>query len=181
MVHAREARKSTTCTLLRPILKKFFSIALNRLQSTTLACPLRLENQLKKMAKKETILIVDDDKAIRDSLERVLRLENFSVCLAANGTEAVREALRSQIDFVLLDLNLGPNESGWDTFDALHKLNASLPIFVMTGEAPRMAHASASHAAALLMKPISDYPFLFRRLRELSGQRKEALSLLHDN
>jgi DNA-binding NtrC family response regulator len=131
------------------------------------------------MTETKTILIVDDDKSVRDSLERVLRLQNFDVLLAVSGKDALREALRAKIDFVFLDLNLGPNDDGWDTFDALQKVAPSLPVLVMTGEAPRMAHSSASRAAALLLKPITDYPYLFRRLRELQkpGQAMEGLAV----
>ena len=120
-----------------------------------------------------TVLLIDDDRSVRDSLGRVLRVENFDVVLAENGKEALREAIRTKVDFVVLDLNLGPEESGWETFRALSELSPSRPILVMTGEPDRLAHSAASRAAALLIKPL-DLGFLFRRLRELTIYQQPA-------
>jgi DNA-binding NtrC family response regulator len=121
------------------------------------------------MTAKPNILVIDDDRAVREALDRVLRVEQFEVVLAANAEEALREFLRHKVDAVLLDLNLSHEENGWDTFDALNQLAPSLPILVMSGQPDRFSHASAHAAAALLPKPI-DFSALFekrhRKLRE---------------
>ena len=52
------------------------------------------------------ILVVDDDKAVRDSLKRALVLEGYDVDLAADGTEAVRSLTQAAPDAIVLDLQL---------------------------------------------------------------------------
>jgi DNA-binding NtrC family response regulator len=113
------------------------------------------------------ILVVDDDRAVREALGSVLCMEQFEVVLAANSEEAVREFLRQKIDVVLLDLNLGREENGWNLFQALTDLCSSLPVVVISGQPDRFLHESASGAAALFEKPI-DLSLLVRTLRRLS-------------
>ncbi|MBJ6749509.1 sigma-54-dependent transcriptional regulator [Geomonas anaerohicana] len=79
----------------------------------------------------KTILIADDDAAIRRTLELHLGEEGFSVVTAANGRLAVEIAAESRIDLVLLDLRLG----GVDGFEALRLMKerrAELPVVMVT-------------------------------------------------
>ena len=50
------------------------------------------------------ILVVDDEPAVREALERILRLEGFEVALASDGREAVRNQAAAPADAVLLDV-----------------------------------------------------------------------------
>ena len=117
---------------------------------------------------KQTILVVDDDASVREALAHVLRFENLNVVVAASSAEALREYLRQKIDLALLDLNLSrePQECGWDLLRDLHEISPSLPILVMSGFPDQFVHAEASHAVALLEKPL-DFSVLFDKLRHL--------------
>ena len=79
------------------------------------------------------VLIVDDDKDIRDLLSVVIGKEGFRVALAQDGEDAQAKARALLPDLILLDLML-PKANG---FEALHELQAdetaSIPIIVMTG------------------------------------------------
>jgi DNA-binding NtrC family response regulator len=119
------------------------------------------------MTEDVNILVIDDDRAVREALRSVLRIEQFEVVLAATSEEAVREFLRQKIDVVLLDLNLACEENGWDIFQALKAIAPSLPIVVMSGQPQRFYHESASEAAARFEKPI-DLSLLVTKLRKLS-------------
>jgi len=59
------------------------------------------------VTQRANVLLVDDDVTVRQSLERVLTLENFRVVPVSNGHDALREFGQKHIDIVLLDLNLG--------------------------------------------------------------------------
>jgi DNA-binding NtrC family response regulator len=118
------------------------------------------------MTEAVNILVIDDDRAVREALGSVLSMEQFEVVLAANSEEAVREFIRQKVDLVLLDLNLGREENGWDIFHTLTDLCPSLPIVVISGQPERFLHESASIAAALFEKPI-DLCLLVRTLRRL--------------
>jgi len=79
------------------------------------------------------VLIVDDDKGVRELLEILVRKEGFQVETAADGEEALNKARKSLPNIILLDLML-PKSGG---FEVLHELQAEetsgIPIIVMTG------------------------------------------------
>jgi len=52
----------------------------------------------------KTVLIVDDDELIRDSLGRVLRDKGLSVQLATNGKDGLKKALAGGVDMVVTDV-----------------------------------------------------------------------------
>ena len=79
----------------------------------------------------KTILIADDDKAIRRTLEMHLTEVGYLVITAANGSDAVDLALTKNIDLMLLDLRL----TGMDGFEVLTRVKESkpsLPIIMIT-------------------------------------------------
>lgn len=78
-----------------------------------------------------TILIADDDIAIRRTLELHLTEEGYAVVTAANGPNAVEVALGKEIDLMLLDLRL----SGMDGFEVLGRVKErrpDLPVVMIT-------------------------------------------------
>src|SRR5918998_1708121 len=50
------------------------------------------------------VLVADDDRAVRESLDRVLRYEGYQVDLACDGAEALRQAMTGDPDAVILDV-----------------------------------------------------------------------------
>ncbi len=54
----------------------------------------------------KTILLVDDEPAIREALRKTLRAENYEAVLAENGREAIERHGAEHIDLLLLDLNI---------------------------------------------------------------------------
>jgi DNA-binding response OmpR family regulator len=110
------------------------------------------------MIRQSNLLLVEDDMAVRQSLTRVLATENYKVFGASSCREALLLCTQNQIDVVLLDLNLDP-EDGWDVFHQLRELRPDLPIFVTSGQPQRFAHSSADRANGTLEKPF-DLPVL---------------------
>ena len=80
-----------------------------------------------------TILIVDDDVALRHTTAMMLECEGFKVRSAANGLEALQELERNpHIDAILLDL-LMPVMDGRETFHQLRHFWASIPVIIVSG------------------------------------------------
>ncbi|MBJ6802234.1 sigma-54-dependent transcriptional regulator [Geomonas propionica] len=79
----------------------------------------------------KTILIADDDAAIRRTLELHLCEEGYSVVTAANGRVAVDIAAESRIDLVLLDLRLGVMD-GFEALRLMKEHRAELPVVMIT-------------------------------------------------
>lgn len=120
---------------------------------------------------KKTILVVDDDASVRDSVNNVLRDAGYESELAAGGMEAIVKFDSRPIDLVLLDIGL-PNKNGWQTCRHLAREHAGVPIIVMTGQTEQFKSALASGAAALMEKPLDAHELL-RTIQTLLDKAKE--------
>ncbi|HEV3117191.1 MAG TPA: response regulator, partial [Gemmataceae bacterium] len=80
-----------------------------------------------------TILVVDDEPAVRDVIRRFLEIAGYHVTCAANSAEA-EELLNGglQPDLAILDLMM-PKEDGLGSFQLLRRLRPQLPILLCTG------------------------------------------------
>ena len=127
------------------------------------------------MTRQFSLLVVDDDLAVRESITRVLEAEGYHVSSAASCPDAIQEFDRRPIDMVLLDLNLG-KEEGWRAFHALKERRPSLPIIVTSGRAEELTHTSAQRASGVLEKPF-DMPVLLTILKQASPSTNFHVSL----
>jgi DNA-binding response OmpR family regulator len=135
------------------------------------------------------ILIVDDDRAILDTLTRLLNDIGYDILTATDGAQAVSTARQEKPDLILLDLIFPPDvEHGggiaWDGFliiDWLRRLDEmkNVPIFIMTmGDAEQYQNtAFAKGASAFFPKPI-DNDALSAMVRNTLGESSTETSLL---
>jgi two-component system response regulator MprA len=77
------------------------------------------------------ILVVDDDRAVREALERALGLEGYDVELAADGAEALASVERHEPDAIVLDV-LMPGVDGLEVCRVLRKAQSRVPILMLT-------------------------------------------------
>ena len=77
-----------------------------------------------------SILVVDDERTLRDTLEYNLRREGYRVLVAADGNAAIRVAYAERPDLVILDIML-PGMSGFDVCRALRK-ELTMPILMLS-------------------------------------------------
>ena len=54
----------------------------------------------------QKVLVVDDDKVLRESLEKALKINGFLVQSADNGEEAVKMVRANEYDLVVMDVNM---------------------------------------------------------------------------
>ena len=120
---------------------------------------------------KTKVLVIDDDAAIRESVNQILEREGYEVLLAADGQEAVSRCDPQQIDLLLLDINL-PVRHGWDAFEEITARNPSMPVIVITGDYGQYVTAKAAGASAFIEKPI-DPVLLLQTIQELLVEPKE--------
>lgn len=80
-----------------------------------------------------TLLLVDSDQAISQSLQKNLQHEGYEVLVAGNGSEGVELALRDRPDLVLLEIDL-PDMSGFEVCRMLRS-QLSLPIVIVSQRA----------------------------------------------
>jgi CheY-like chemotaxis protein len=122
-------------------------------------------------ARKFTVLLVEDDAAVRRYLEVILRRAGYEVVTAGNGLEAIKAALATKVDAVVTDA-LMPHLSGHELCRYLRARPelSRLPILLLSGLEPNAAAPEQSeHADAHLTKPVRPEVFtdcLARLLRD---------------
>ncbi|MFF0290624.1 response regulator transcription factor [Streptomyces sp. NPDC005262] len=102
------------------------------------------------------VLVVDDDPAIRRSLERGLRLAGFVVALAGGGRPALAHLRRETTDVVVLDISM-PDLDGIQVCRALREDGSDLPVLMLSAldeTADRIAGLQAG-GDDYLIKPFS--------------------------
>ncbi|EFV14185.1 response regulator transcription factor [Segniliparus rugosus] len=121
------------------------------------------------------ILVVDDDRAVRDSLRRSLSFNGYSVRTAENGIEALSQILEDRPDAMVLDVMM-PGLDGLEVCRRLRGSGDDLPILVLT------ARDTVSERVAGLDAGADDYlpkPFaleeLLARVRALLRRRTPQL------
>ena len=77
------------------------------------------------------ILVVDDDTAVRDSLERTLRFEGHAVTTARDGLEALDSVRTDEPDALILDVSM-PNLDGLETCRRLRASGSLVPVLMLT-------------------------------------------------
>ena len=104
------------------------------------------------------ILIIEDEKDIRDFAARVLELEGYKVLQAVNGSEGLRMLRQYPVSLVLLDLRL-PDYDGWTLLEELKgdPQLSMVPVVMFTASAAvsRRSQALAVGAVDYLVKPLS--------------------------
>lgn len=96
------------------------------------------------------ILVVDDEKNIREGLGKVLELDGYKVLLACDGKEAVQNLNRGDIDLVITDLKM-PNLSGEEVLQKATTMSPNLPVIILTG------HGTIENAVRAMKNGAYDY------------------------
>jgi len=122
---------------------------------------------------KVTILVVDDERAVRDSLRHALELEGYTVELAVDGGDALARVERSSPDAIVLDV-LMPGLTGLDVARRLRSRGNAVPILMLTARAAVEDRVEGLDAGAddYLVKPFA-LDELLARLRALLRRTTE--------
>lgn len=116
-------------------------------------------------------LVVDDDETFRVTLREVLERAGYEVSLASGGRAGLAAIGAERPDVVLLDLSM-PRLDGAATFHELQKLDATLPVVLMSGysEQDAVQHFLGEDLAGFVQKPFSNTEVL-RCLSQALGKR----------
>ena len=77
------------------------------------------------------ILVVDDEKSIRNTFQVFLSNEGHEVLIAENVENAIKVAKENDLDLVITDIIM-PRNTGIDLMEKLKKIYPNLPIIIMT-------------------------------------------------
>jgi two-component system, NtrC family, response regulator AtoC len=121
------------------------------------------------MKEKKSILIVDDEAAMRKNLSDLLGEEGFAIFEAADGDSAVEMAGTQPLNLILLDINL-PKTDGLAALVEIKRRAPSVPVIVFTayGTSERAIRAMKTGAFDYLEKPFDLDEFLLTIRRALN-------------
>ena len=101
-----------------------------------------------------TLVLADDDAAVRAALRFCLEIEGFEVITRASGEAILERPLPPQTACLLLDLNMGPI-SGLDALAELRRRGMSAPAILITSHPKAAIRAAAAEAGATIVeKPL---------------------------
>jgi DNA-binding response OmpR family regulator len=79
------------------------------------------------------ILLIEDDRALAETLTSALEAENYLVTYAGDGEQGLQIACQEEVDLILLDMVL-PSLGGLEVCQKLRKAGNTTPLMFMTGE-----------------------------------------------
>ncbi len=132
----------------------------------------------------KTVVVVDDEQRIRETLKDILEDEGYKVLVAENGKEALEIVSFNTVDVVLLDLWL-PEMGGMEVLRKIKEVEGDLQVIMISGHGTidSAVQATKSGAFDFLEKPLS----IGRVLKvvdhaiKISGLRKENIALRQRN
>ena len=132
------------------------------------------------------VLVVDDEREIRDLLRTSLSAEGYEVVVASNGEEAIGLAKTGNPQVILLDIEM----PGIDGIETCKRLEADektqlIPIIMMTSRGDRDIKAYLEGAADIVNKPFDIKQLAIRvksmlRVRHLSNELDRALAYIEE-
>jgi len=140
------------------------------------------------MAAQETVLVVDDEKVVRDGCNRILKPEGLQVLTAENGEKALETLEREAVNLILCDLKM-PVMGAFGVLEKVREMYPNIPVIIITG------HGTVESAVECMKRGAYDFitkPFradhlvlvvrralekqaLERRTRQLQEERARSL------
>jgi DNA-binding NtrC family response regulator len=115
------------------------------------------------------ILVVDDEKNIRQGLAKSLELDGYQVFTAEDGSEAMKVMVKAEIDLVITDLRM-PRVSGEELLKKVSSSYPTVPVIILTG------HGTVENAVDAMRDGAYDFLTKPLNLDRLSLLVKRALS-----
>ena len=119
-----------------------------------------------------TILVLDDDKHVRESLVMQLEDEGFTVFEAASAEDALALLTTNPLDLVVVDLRL-PGMYGTEFIDVARVQWCDLKFIIYTGSPefriPAELAGESAISNAVFLKPLSDCESLISEIRRMLG------------
>jgi len=108
------------------------------------------------------ILIIDDDKNLRETLSDILELKGYDTIIAINGADGIAKASDEEIDVALIDLSL-PDLSGMEVLKKIKNDHPLIEAIVLTGNASLSSAIESTNKGVIsyIEKPCNTDDLLF--------------------
>ncbi len=126
-----------------------------------------------------TVLIIDDEAAIRESLQTLLEIEGYEVETATDGAEGLTRLAERPFDLVLLDFAL-PERNGIEILQDIRERDSELAVIMITayGTVENAVNAMQAGATNFIQKPW-DNEKLLADIRTAVGRRRAEEEVVH--
>lgn len=124
---------------------------------------------------KQIIFVVDDDEAVRDSLQSMMKSEGFEVRAFSNGHDLLNEASLPAIGCLVVDYHM-PAMNGLELVSALRGRGVSTPAILITGNPTKYVRDRASAIAVLVVEKPWLGSYLVDCVREAIAKYAQLLS-----
>ncbi|MCK4706369.1 MAG: bacteriohemerythrin [Gammaproteobacteria bacterium] len=127
----------------------------------------------------ETILVVDDEKALRELAAEILGSNNYRVLCASNGIEALKILEAKSVDLMLSDVIM-PGMDGYQLAEKVHKLYPDIAIQMASGFSDEryLNTINEEFHQQRLQKPFTS-KILLKRIRQLIKENKKSVAKLN--
>lgn len=127
------------------------------------------------MSKRSRILVIDDDKIIRETLALCLESEGYSVDKAENGQEAIAKSYANVYNLAIIDWRL-PDIEGTKLLHELKETTPKMAKIMLSGypSIDNVVDAVNKRADCFFVKPV-EFDVLLRKVKELLKEQEEAL------
>ncbi len=128
----------------------------------------------------ESILVIEDDRALREGLCLNLRLQGYTAQAAADGEQGMQMAFDTRPDLIVLDIML-PTWSGLDILEELRERGEDVPVLILSARdtTPNKVEGLKLGADDYLTKPF-DLPELLARVEAMLRRRRATQQSLPD-
>src|SRR5438552_6964544 len=128
----------------------------------------------------QTILVIDDDESLRDTIGVMLEQEGFRAILSGDGRDGFEKAITSKPDLVLVDLRL-PGMSGTEICKQLRAAHVSTPIIVLSAVGEELDKVLLLEIGAddYVVKPFGTRELLARIRAVLRRASPDSRKVLH--
>ena len=119
------------------------------------------------------LLITDDDRAFRETLQGVFAPRGYRTLLAGDGEEALSIVRKQEVHLVLLDMHM-PKLTGLETLRRVKRFKSILPCILLSAQLDELVieQARLAQAFSVLAKPVT--------LERLTGIVRQALQRTYD-
>lgn len=131
---------------------------------------------------KTRLLIVDDEKEILLTLEKLFLTHNFEIKIAEGATQALQILDENKIDIALLDINM-PGMDGISLLEQIKKRDFSIQVIMMTGYSTfkKTLRALEMGAADYVLKPFSNFNELLELVNESARRITRWRNIMSDS
>ena len=119
-----------------------------------------------------SVLIIENDDAVRELLRTALATAGYSVREAANGRLGINAFRKMPADLVITDIYM-PDKDGLEVIEALRRTHPTVKVLAISGASGTIGYlreAQALGAARVLAKPVS-IPTVLHVISEILGER----------